>query len=48
MLRETLKGDTSLGSLNRDLVERVYIPRGPPGPNPNSQESPLKGTSFAV
>ena len=29
----TLLNPTS-GPLNRDLIERVYIPKGPPTPNP--------------
>ena len=34
ILGRTLLNPTS-GSLERDLIERVYIPKGPP--NPNSQ-----------
>ena len=41
-IRDPLKGtllNPTSGSLKRDLIERVYIPKGPP--NPNSQTESL-------
>ena len=49
-IRETpLKGtllNPTYGSLKRDLIERVYIPKGPP--NPNSQQGRLSDLSRGV
>ena len=49
-IRETpLKGallNPTYGSLKRDLIERVYVPKGPP--NPNSQQGRLSGLSQGV
>ena len=47
ILGRTLLNPTS-GSLKRDLIERVYIPKGPPNPNSQIMLTLLTTVMFAV